>query len=70
MAKNIIFNFIWRFLERTLVQIISIIVLIVLSRVLEPVEFGTVAIVVVYINILQVFVDCGMASALIQKKKC
>ncbi len=68
MMKNITINFIWRFLERTIVQLISIIVLIVLSRVLEPIEFGTVAIVVVYINILQVFVDCGMASALIQKK--
>ena len=68
MAKNIIFNFIWRFLERSTVQLISVGVLILLSRVLEPIEFGTVAIVTVYINILQVFVDCGMASALIQKK--
>ena len=68
MEKNIIINFIWRFLERTLVQLISMIVLIILSRILEPVEFGTVAIVIVYVNILQVFVDCGMSSALIQKK--
>lgn len=68
MSTKIVTNFIWRFLERTLVQLISVIVLIFLSRVLEPVEFGTVAIVLVYINILQVFVDCGMASALIQKK--
>lgn len=68
MANHIIINFIWRFLERTIVQLISVIVLILLSRILEPVEFGTVAIVIVYINILQVFVDCGMSSALIQKK--
>ena len=68
MASNIITNFIWRFLEKSSVQIISLIVLVLLSRVFEPVEFGTVAIVTVYINILGVFVDCGMASALIQKK--
>lgn len=68
MSNSIVINLIWRFLERTIVQLISLIVLILLSRVLEPIEFGTVAIVLVYINILQVFVDCGMASALIQKK--
>lgn len=68
MSKKIAFNFLWRFLERSVVQLISVIVLILLSRILEPVEFGTVAIVLVYINILQVFVDCGMGSALIQKK--
>lgn len=61
-------NFAWRFLERVLAQLISFIVSIVLARILEPSAFGTVALITVFTNILQVFVDSGMANALIQKK--
>lgn len=61
-------NFIWRFAERCGAQLVSFIVSIVLARILEPDLYGTIALVTVFINILQVFVDSGLASALIQKK--
>ena len=66
--KTIFSNFIWRFLERCGAQLITFIVSIVLARILDPVVYGTVAIVTVITSILQVFVDSGLGNALIQKK--
>ena len=58
----------WRFLERSSAQGISLGVTILLARLLSPADFGTIALMAVFINILQVFVDSGLGSALIQKK--
>lgn len=68
-AEKIISNFIWRFLERTGAQIVQFVVSIVIARLLTPNEYGTVALVVVIANVLQVFVDSGLANSLIQKKE-
>lgn len=46
----------------------SFVVSIILARLLAPEIYGTVALVTVFTTILQVFVDSGMANALIQKK--
>ncbi len=40
-----------------------------LARLLEPSEFGTIAIVLVLLGIFNIFSDGGLASALIQRKK-
>lgn len=61
-------NFIWRFLERCGAQCITLIVSIVLARLLDPNAFGLIAIVTVFTTVMQVFVDSGLGSALIQKK--
>jgi O-antigen/teichoic acid export membrane protein len=55
-------------LERGGTQGIQFIVQIVLARLLAPEQFGTIAIVMVFINIAQVFVQSGFNTALIQKK--
>ena len=55
-------------MERCGSQIVSFVVSIVLARILEPELYGTIALVTVITSILQVFVDSGMANALIQKK--
>lgn len=66
--KTIVSNFIWRFAERCGAQIVSFIVSIVLARILLPEDYGTIALVTVFTAILQVFVDSGLGTALIQKK--
>ncbi len=63
----VIKNFLWRFFERCGAQGVSFIVSIVLARLIAPEAYGTIALVMVFVNILQVFVDSGMANALIQK---
>ena len=68
-AKSVSRNFAWKLFERIGAQGISLIVSIILARLLEPSVYGTIALVTVFTTILQVFVDGGFASALIQKKE-
>ena len=69
VTKHQVFsNLFWRFLERTGAQLVSFIVSIILARLLLPEDYGTIALVMVFISILQVFVDSGLGNALIQKK--
>ncbi len=61
-------NLIWRFFERGGSQLVSFAVSIVLARILDPEIYGIVSKVLVITAIMLVFVDSGMANALIQKK--
>ena len=61
-------SILWRFAERCGAQGVSFAVSVVLARLLAPDVYGTIALVSVFITILQVFVDSGMANSLIQKK--
>ena len=58
----------WRFAERTGAQGVTFIVSILLARILAPEVYGTIALVTVFTSIMNVFVDSGFGSALIQKK--
>ena len=69
MNSNKVFtNLIWRFFERVGAKLISVVVSLVLARLLAPELYGTVAIVILITDILQVFVESGFGTALIQKK--
>ena len=65
---TVISNLVWRFAERCGAQLVSFIVSIVLARILAPEDYGTIALVTVFTAILQVFVDSGLGTELIQKK--
>lgn len=67
-GNNLLINFFWRFAERCGAQLVTFIVSIVLARILMPEDYGTVALVTVFTTIMQVFVDSGLSTALIQKK--
>ena len=66
--QSVVNNFLWRFMERCGAQGVTFIVSIVLARRLGPEVYGTVAIVSIFMLVMQVFVDSGMGNALIQKK--
>lgn len=66
--NNVIKNMIWKFAERCGSQGIAFVVSIILARMLSPDEYGTIALVTVFITILNVFVNSGFPNALIQKK--
>ncbi|QUA54038.1 lipopolysaccharide biosynthesis protein [Aristaeella lactis] len=66
--KKLASNFLWRLMERMGAQGVTLIVSLVLARLLEPSVYGIVAYVLVFTTILQVFVDSGLGTALIQKK--
>lgn len=68
MSSKATSGLLWTFLERFGAQCVTLIVSIILARLLDPVVFGTVAIVTVFMEILNVFIDSGLGNALIQKK--
>ena len=68
LKKKTIGGFIWRFAERCGAQAVQFIVSIILARILSPTDYGTLALIAVFTNILSVFVQSGMGVALIQKK--
>lgn len=68
LKRKVFSGFIWKFSERMLAQLVSFIVSIVLARLLTPEDYGLVAMVLVFINIADVFVNSGFSTALIQDK--
>lgn len=65
--KRVVSSFIWKFMERGAAQIFSLIVQIVLARLLVPDDFGTLAVLLVFVNISNVLIQKGFATALVQK---
>lgn len=66
--KIIISSLFWKLIERIGTQGIQFILQIILARLLSPDQFGTIAIVMVFINLANVFIQSGFNMALIQKK--
>ena len=68
LKTEVMKNFLWRAMERFGAQGVTFIVSIILARLLDPTVYGQVAMVTAFTGILGVFVDSGLANALIQKK--
>ena len=67
--KNSIFSGVfWKFAERILAQGVSFIVSVILARILMPSDYGIVALILVFINMANVFVTSGFSTALVQNK--
>lgn len=67
-SQNIIKNLVWKLLERGGVQGVQFILQIILARLLTPSDYGITGLIIVFINVANVFVQSGLGSALIQKK--
>ena len=65
--KTVLSSFVWKFMERGAAQAFSLIVQIVLARLLVPEDFGTLAVLLVFVNISNVLIQKGFAIALVQK---
>lgn len=67
-SKTVFSSLIWKFLERGGVQVIQFVVSILIARILSPHDYGSVALLTIFISIATVFVQSGLSTALIQKK--
>lgn len=61
--------FIWDFAGRMALHGMGFVVSVVLARLLEPSDFGLIAMVMVIIGIAGIFSDVGLGSALIQRRR-
>lgn len=67
--NNVVSSLFWNMLERGGTQGVQLVVQIILARLLSPDAFGTIAIVLVFVNLAQVLVTRGFNTAIIQKKE-
>jgi O-antigen/teichoic acid export membrane protein len=58
----------WVLLEQWSTKLVSLLLFAILARLLQPSDFGLVALATAIIAILQVFVNSGFSKALIQKR--
>lgn len=69
MANKTAKGLMWRSLEGIGVQGMQFIIQMVLARILMPEDFGILAILNIFINLANTFVQNGLSSAILQKKK-
>lgn len=58
----------WRMGEKIGASSVTFLISVILARLLEPSDYGIISLIIIIINILNVFVDSGFGHALIQKK--
>lgn len=68
MLRKILSGLSWTFSERILAQGASLLIAIILARLLTPDEFGLITIILIFINVANIFVVNGFGEALIQKR--
>ena len=68
IKEKVLSGLIWTFGERILAQGVSFVLSIILARILMPSEYGIIAMVMVFINIANVFTSTGFGESLVQKK--
>lgn len=70
VKKQLTHGVLWNFIEKVLMEGGQFVIGIILARLLLPSDFGLIGMLAVFIAISNVFIDGGLAKALIQKKDC
>lgn len=66
--KKIISSLFWKVMERGGTQVVQFVISIILARLLSPDDYGLLALILVFIEFANVFVESGFGTALVQKK--
>lgn len=66
--ETVVKNLVWRLGERFGAKMVQFAVYIALAKILDPEIMGDVALIAVFIEVLQLFIESGLGNALIQKK--
>lgn len=69
LAQKTLGGFIWTFISIVGTKLSTLVVGIILARLLEPEAFGLAAMLYVFLEVSQVFVNSGFAHALIREKE-
>lgn len=60
----------WSAIERFSYQGVTFVIQLVLARLLTPADYGIIAMLAIFLQIAQTFIDSGFANALIKKQDC
>lgn len=69
MDSKIVKGFKWTAIERVVLQGVQFVLGVIIARLISPSEYGILGILMVFINLSQVFIDSGLGSALIYENK-
>ena len=58
----------WSAIERFSVQAIQLILSVIIARLVQPSDYGLIAMLSIFMAIAQTFIDCGFSNALIHKQ--
>ncbi len=67
-SKKVVSSILYKTVERFSVKAIGLVIGIILARLLDPGVFGQLAVITVFINLSQVFIQTGFSTALVQRK--
>lgn len=68
MSSKTVNTVVWSGVERLSVQGIQFVLTLIIARLVQPSDYGLIAIVGIFLAIAQTFVDSGFSNALIQKQ--
>ncbi len=69
LKKKVVKGFAWNMLQGLGTQVISFLVFLVLARLLDPEDFGLVAMATVAVAFFKVFKEFGFGAAIVQREK-
>ena len=70
VRSQLLHGVVWNFIEKVLIRGVSFVIGIILARLLSPSDYGLIGMLAVFIAISNVFIEGGMAKALIQRQNC
>ena len=70
VRSQLVHGVVWNFLEKLLIRGASFVIGIILARLLSPSDYGLIGMLAVFVAISNVFIEGGLAKALIQHKDC
>lgn len=68
LKKKTVTGVSWSFVEQILTRGVNFVIGIILARLLSPTDYGLVGMLAIFLAISQLFIDGGLASALIRQK--
>jgi O-antigen/teichoic acid export membrane protein len=69
LQKRVARGLLWTLIDTWGSQLLALVVFIILAQLLQPVDFGLVALASVFVALGQVFVDQGLGDAIIQRPR-
>lgn len=61
---------VWNFIEKVFIKVVTFAIGIILARLLSPSDYGLIGMLTIFISVSNIFIEGGLAKALIQKKDC
>lgn len=70
VRSQLLYGVVWNSIEKVLMRGASFLIGIILARILSPSDFGLIGMLAIFISVSNVFIEGGLAKALIQRKDC